>query len=168
MINENYIYVLMLAFALSIIIVMASVIIPIRLFNWKRWKGLILGLVLQPIVCAILIVCVFMGIVGYTESKVDRQRESAMVAVCTVQTDSAKTDTLTWYIKADDECFQVDKKDIRAFDVIRLDQASVGVEDRIVVKFNVKKKQVVATDFGKPIKVEKVDWDQVRDYLNKK
>jgi hypothetical protein len=109
-----------------------------------------------------------MGIVGYTESKVDRQRESAMVAVCTLRTDSAKTDTLTWYIKADDECFQVDKKDIRAFDVIRLDQASVGVEDRIVVKFNVKKKQVVATDFGKPIKVEKVDWDQVRDYLNKK
>ena len=166
MINENYIYVLMLAFALSIIIV--SVIIPIRLFNWKRWKGLILGLVLQPIVCAILISCVFMGIVGYTKSKADRQRESAMVAVCTVQTDSAKTDTLRWYIKADDECFQVYKKDIKAFDVIRLDQASVGVEDRIVVKFNVKKKQVVATDFGKPIKVEKVDWDQVRDYLNKK
>jgi hypothetical protein len=44
----------------------------------------------------------------------------------------------------------------------------VGVEDRIVVKFNVKKKQVAATDFGKPIKVEKVDWEQVRDYLNKK
>ena len=168
MIIENYIYILILAIALSIIIVMASVIIPIRLFNWKRWKGLILGLVLQPIVCAILIVCVFMGIVGYTESKVDRQRESAMVAVCTLRTDSAKTDTLTWYIKADDECFQVDKKDIRAFDVIRLDQASVGVEDRIVVKFNVKKKQVVATDFGNPIKVGKVDWEQVRDYLNKK
>ena len=168
MINENYIYILILAFALSIIIVMASIIIPIRLFNWKRWKGLFLGLVLQPIVCAILIFCVFMGFVGYHESKTNRQRESAMVAVCTLRTDSAKTDTLTWYIKADDECFQVDKKDIRAFDVIRLDQASVGVEDRIVVKFNVKKKQVVATDFGKPIKFEKVDWDQVRDYLNKK
>ena len=109
-----------------------------------------------------------MGIVGYTESKANRQRESAMVAVCTLRADSAKTDTLRWYIKADDECFQVYKKDIKAFDVIRLDQASVGVEDRIVVKFNVKKKQVVATDFGKPIKVEKVDWDQVRDYLNKK
>jgi hypothetical protein len=158
----------MLAFALSIIIVMASVIIPIRLFNWKRWKGLILGLVLQPIVCAILIFCVFMGIVGYHESKTNRQRESAMVAVCTLRADSAKTDTLTWYIKADDECFQVYKKDIKAFDVIRLDQASVGVEDRIVVKFNVKKKQAVATDFGKPIKVEKVDWEQVQDYLNTK
>ena len=151
MINENYIYVGMLAIALSIIIVMASIIIPIRLFNWKRWKGLILGLVLQPIVCAILIFCVFMGFVGYHESKTNRQRESAMVAVCTLRADSAKTDTL-----------------IKAFDVIRLDQASVGVEDRIVVKFNVKKKQVVATDFGKPIKVEKVDWEQVRDYLNKK
>lgn len=167
MINENYIYILILAFALSIIIVMASIIIPIRLFNWKRWKGLFLGLVLQPIVCAILIFCVFMGIVGYHESKTNRQRESAMVAVCTLRTDSAKTDTLTWYIKADDECFQVDKKDIRAFDVIRLDQASVGVEDRIVVKFNVKKKQVVATDFGKPIKVEKVDWEQVKAYFGK-
>ena len=168
MINENYIYVLMLAFALSIIIVMASVIIPIRLFNWKRWKGLILGLVLQPIVCAILISCVFMGIVGYTKSKADRQRESAMVAVCTVKADSTKTDTLTWYIKADDECFLVDDKEFKAFDVIRLGHSSVGVEDRIVVKFNVKKKQAVATDFGKPIKVEKVDWEQVRDYLNKK
>ena len=109
-----------------------------------------------------------MGIVGYHESKTNRQRESAMVAVCTLRADSAKTDTLRWYIKADEECFHVDKKDIKAFDVIRLDQASVGVEDRIVVKFNVKKKQVVATDFGKPIKVEKVDWEQVRDYLNKK
>ena len=102
MINENYIYVLMLAFALSIIIVMASVIIPIRLFNWKRWKGLILGLVLQPIVCAILISCVFMGIVGYTESKANRQRESAMVAVCTLRAGSSKTYTLRWYMNADD------------------------------------------------------------------
>jgi hypothetical protein len=147
---------------------MASVIIPIRLFNWKRWKGLILGLVLQPIVCAILIFCVFMGIVGYTKAKADRQRESAMVAVCTVKADSTKTDTLTWYIKADDECFLVDDKEFKAFDVIRLGHSSVGVEDRIVVRFNVKKKQAVATDFGKPIKVEKVDWEQVRDYLNKK
>ena len=168
MINENYIYVLMLAFALSIIIVMASVIIPIRLFNWKRWKGLVLGIVLQPIICAILISLVFMGIIGYQEYIANRQREAAMVAVCTVKADSTKTDTLTWYIKADDECFLVDNKEFKAFDVIRLDHSSVGVEDRIVVKFNVKKKQAVATDFGKPIKVEKVDWEQVRDYLNKK
>ena len=168
MINENYIYVLMLAFALSIIIIMASIIIPIRFFNWKRWKGLVLGLVLQPIVCAILIYLVFMGIIGYQEYIANRQREAAMVAVCTVKADSTKTDTLTWYIKADDECFLVDDKEFKAFDVIRLGHSSVGVEDRIVVKFNVKKKQAVATDFGKPIKVEKVDWEQVRDYLNKK
>lgn len=167
MINENYIYILILAFALSIIIVMASVIIPIRFYNWKRWKGLVLGLVLQPIVCAILIFCVFMGFVGYHESKTNRQRESAMVAVCTLRTDSAKTDTLTWYIKADDECFRVNDKKVKAYDVIRLDQASVGVDDRIVVKFDVKKKQVVATDFGKPIKVEKVDWEQVKAYFGK-
>ena len=167
MINENYIYILILAFALSIIIVMASVIIPIRFYNWKRWKGLVLGLVLQPIVCAILIFCVFMGFVGYHESKTNRQRESAMVAVCTVQEDSAETDTLTWYIKADDECFRVNDKKVKAYDVIRLDQASVGVDDRIVVKFDAKKKQVVATDFGKPIKVEKVDWEQVKAYFGK-
>lgn len=167
MINENYIYILILAFALSIIIVMASVIIPIRFYNWKRWKGLVLGLVLQPIVCGILIFCVFMGFAGYHESKTNRQRESAMVAVCTLRTDSAKTDTLTWYIKADDECFRVNDKKIKAYDVIRLDQASVGVDDRIVVKFDVKKKQVVATDFGKPIKVEKVDWEQVKAYFGK-
>jgi hypothetical protein len=90
-----------------------------------------------------------------------------MVAVCTLRTDSAKTDTLTWYIKADDECFRVNDKKIKAYDVIRLDQASVGVDDRIVVKFDVKKKQVVATDFGKPIKVKKVDWEQVKAYLGK-
>jgi uncharacterized membrane protein len=167
MINENYIYILILAFALSIIIVMASVIIPIRFYNWKRWKGLVLGLVLQPIVCAILIFCVFMGFVGYHESKTNRQRKSAMVAVCTVQEDSAETEKLTWYIKADDECFRVNDKKVKAYDVIRLDQASVGVDDRIVVKFDVKKKQVVATDFGKPIKVENVDWEQVKAYFGK-
>ncbi len=167
MINENYIYILILAFALSIIIVMASVIIPIRFYNWKRWKGLVLGLVLQPIVCAILIFCVFMGFVGYHESKTNRQRKSAMVAVCTVQEDSAETEKLTWYIKADDECFRVNDKKVKAYDVIRLDQASVGVDDRIVVKFDVKKKQVVATDFGKPIKVEKVDWEKVKAYFGK-
>lgn len=168
MINEQYSYIAFGLLALSIVIIMASVIIPIRFYHRKRWKGLAIGCLLQPIICALLIFLLFFGFIGFHEYKLHRQKENAMVTLSVFAKDSLKTDTTTWYVTAGDECIvEINRRD-RSFDVIRLDKSSVGVEDRIVVKFDVKKKQISATDFGKPVKVDSVDWEQVKNYLDAK
>jgi hypothetical protein len=63
-----------------------------------------------------------------------------------------------------------EKEEVRKrfyYDFLRLSPVSVGVEDRIVVTFDVKHKKVTATDMDKPMEVVQVDWEKVNDYLNK-
>jgi hypothetical protein len=43
----------------------------------------------------------------------------------------------------------------------------VAVDDRIVVRFDTKKKKVVATDLDTPMEVVNVNWDKVRAYFGK-
>ena len=54
------------------------------------------------------------------------------------------------------------------YDVIRLDSvaAGVSVDDRIVVRFDLKNQQVTATDYDQPIEVLRVDWEKVKAYFN--
>ena len=76
---------------------------------------------------------------------------------------------LTWYVKTDGECLlDSDDADDR-FDVIRLDSLSAGVsvEDRIVVRFDIKNQKASATDFDQPAEVVDVNWEKVKDYFAK-
>lgn len=172
MINENVIFVELTITFVAIIVIMASIGIPIYAFNRKRWKGLVLGCLIAPIVCAIVIFSVAIGIYSYVEMKNSKERESAMVTVRGVDVGNNSKDTLTWYLKDDEQCILVsndedDYNDLIFYDVIRLDSVSVGVEDRIVVKFDRKKKKVVATDLDTPMEVVHVNWDKVRAYFSK-
>jgi hypothetical protein len=45
--------------------------------------------------------------------------------------------------------------------------AGVSVEDRIVVRFDIKNQKVSATDFDQPAEVVDVNWEKVRDYFGK-
>ena len=93
-----------------------------------------------------------------------------MVTVRSIEQDANDTDTLTWYLKADDECILLNSdEDEDRFDVIRLDSLSAGVsvEDRIVVRFDIKNQKASATDYDKPAEVVDVNWDKVRDYFSK-
>ena len=162
MINDNAIYLQMMIVAIGVIVIMASIGIPIYAYSRKRWKGLAIGCLLQPIACAVVICLIVLGIISYF----------AMVTVRGLDVGNHSKDTLTWYLKDDEQCILVcnnqnDYDHLRFSDVIRLDSVSVTVDDRIVVRFDTKKNKVVATDLDTPMEVVNVNWDKVRAYFGK-
>jgi hypothetical protein len=56
------------------------------------------------------------------------------------------------------------------FDVILLDSlpTSVSVEDRIVVRFDLKNQKATATDYDGPAEILNVDWEKVQAYFKKR
>lgn len=185
-IDRDYTTILWIAFIILLIVV-ASVVIPIYGYKWKRWKGLALGCLAQPVVCAIVIFSVLIGIFIYELWDFKKEKDKAMVTVRSIEKNGDRVDTLIWYVKADEECIMERKKqapsdeeeerdstdeakDIEWFDVVPIENFAHGVniEDRIMVRFDLKNKSVVATDYDDRAEVTKVDWDQVRDYFSKK
>lgn len=185
-IDRDYTTTLWIAFIILLIVV-ASVVIPIYGYKWKRWKGLALGCLAQPVVCAIVIFSVLIGIFIYELWDFKKEKDKAMVTVRSIEKNGDRVDTLIWYVKADEECIMERKKqapsdeeeerdstdeakDIEWFDVVPIENFAHGVniEDRIMVRFDLKNKSVVATDYDDRAEVTKVDWDQVRDYFSKK
>lgn len=157
-------------FGFGLIVIAISTVIPVYGYFRKRWKGLAIGCLLQPVVCAVVIGAVGVAVFYYHKYSVNREKKSAMVTVRSIEQDANDTDTLTWYLKADDECIlQNSDEDEDHFDVIRLDSLSAGVsvEDRIVVCFDIKNQKVSATDYDQPAEVVDVNWDKVRDYFSK-
>ena len=131
--------------------------------------GLAIGCLVQPVVCAVLIGVAIAGAYFFRDQKVKMEKNSAMVTVRSIEKNTNDTDTLTWYLKTDGECLlDCDDVDDR-FDVIRLDSLSAGVsvEDRIVVRFDIKNQKVSATDFDQPAEVVDVNWEKVKDYFAK-
>ena len=55
------------------------------------------------------------------------------------------------------------------FDVILLDSltTSISVEDRIVVRFDLKNQKTTATDYDQPAEILQVDWERVQTYFEK-
>ena len=74
MINENQIFVELSITIIGIIVIMASIAIPINAFSRKRWKGLALGCLIEPVVCAIVIFGATMGIFAYMDIKYNKER----------------------------------------------------------------------------------------------
>lgn len=184
----------LLIFLFITLIVIFSIAIPIYGFKRKRIKGLVLGFILQPIACVVTILLVGAGICFYEMNTVKQTRKAAMVSLHAVEERPIGKTAFSWYLKPDDECFmefmpiEKDKEkgksitenyvneneDIEQveegrqyYDIIRLDSVSLGVEDRIVVRFDLKNRKVTATDDGKPIEVTLVDWEKVKAYFDK-
>ena len=144
---------------------------PIIGFIRKRWKGLALGCLIQPVVCIAAIVVTALGIEAYEEHRIDEQKASAML---TLRKKEANGDVVhTWYLKDFEEClYDYEEGDtrthreergdgMRLFDVVPLDSTSVSIDDRVVVRFDYKKRQITATDFDEPIEVVSIDWDKI-------
>ena len=161
----------MVSFSLifGLLVLMASIVIPFYGYMRKRWKGLALGCLIQPIACIVVFGVVFGGIIAYEVLALRQQCESAMVAVKTIEQGTNGTDTLKWYLKDDEECFVRSEDGRKRYDVIRLDSlaAGVSVEDRIVVRFDLKNQKATATDYDQPIEILNVNWDRVRAYFEK-
>ena len=164
----------MVSFSLifGLLVLMASIVIPFYGYMRKRWKGLALGCLIQPIACIVVFGVVFGGIIAYEVLALRQQCESAMVTVKTIEQGANGTDTLKWYLKDDEECLVRSKENEekrQRYDVVRLDSlaAGVSVEDRIVVRFDLKNQKATATDYDQPIEILKVNWDKVRAYFEK-
>lgn len=194
MLIDNNISAYLLIFLITTLIVIFSIAIPIYGFKRKRIKGLALGCILQPIACVVTIFLIAAGICLYEINTIRQTRKKAMVTLHAVEDRPIGKTAFTWYLKPDDECFmefmpiEKDKekgkgitenyinenKNIeeidqgrKYYDIIRLDSVSLGVEDRIVVRFDLKNRKVTATDDHKPIEVTQVDWEKVKAYLDK-
>ena len=169
-------------------ILVASVAVPYYGYKKKRWKGLTIGCLLQPVVCCVVLIVIILGIYSYEYFRHKKQKEHAMVTVKTLEKKGDRFDTLYWYVKSDEECIMERKRQghddeesedrdsterdrkIEWYDVVPIDNFphGVNVEDRIMVRFDLKNQSVVATDYDARAEVTKVDWDQVRDFFNKK
>ena len=170
---------------LFFLILLASIAIPVFGYRRKRWKGLVLGLLLQPVACIVVYCLIFGSVVAYELLSIKKQRDSAMVTVRSTEPGTLGTDTLTWYVKTDNECFMEhhlllktddsssDSTEVRQergwFDVILLDSltTSISVEDRIVVRFDLKNQKTTATDYDQPAEIIQVDWEKVQAYFEK-
>lgn len=187
MISDIALTVAMLAIVFTFLVFLASIAIPVYGYSRKRWKGLALGCLIQPIVCVIVFTGVSGIYVAYKVYSIHQQRKSAMVTVRSIEQGKDGTDTLTWYLQDNDECLMSQKfasaadesdsdtsdDDISRhdlYDVILLDsiKTSVCVEDRVIVRFDLKNQKATATDYDMPAEVVKVNWDKVRGYFEKR
>lgn len=144
---------------------------PVIGFIHKRWKGLALGCLIQPVVCIAAIVVTALGIESYEEHRINEQKASAML---TLRKKEANGDVVhTWYLKDFEEClYDYEEGDtrthreergdgMRLFDVVPLDSTSVSIDDRVVVRFDYKERKITATDFDEPIEVVSINWDKI-------
>lgn len=153
----------------------ASFFIPFYGFFQKRWKGLGLGCLAQVVFCFLVMAGFGAGRIFYLRSEIRSYRNNAMVTVRKADADVVHS----WYLNTNEECFyecgdkqhadsdstDVDRKQL--FDIIPLDSTSVCVDDKVVVRFDLKKRTVTAAEYDEPIEVVNVDWDKVSDYFNK-
>ena len=169
----------------ALIILIVSIAIPVYGYKRKQFKGLAIGCLLQPVVCILFVLLAAVSVFLYQYLDIRQQKKTAMVTIRSIEQHDNHVDTLMWYVKDDEECLldigekkkpdndTVDVKKERKriplyfFDVIRLDATSVGVEDRMVVKFDLNAKKVTATDLDAPAEVVNVDWEKVKAYIEK-
>lgn len=166
-----YYYIIMLTLALAAL----SWVLPFYGFIKKRWKGLGIGCLLQPVAVFILCLLLYGSAYLFQKYDLDKQRSDAMVVV---KKADGEEGTKTWYLKSNDECFFEYKNNdgksnlkaygnVRLFDVVPVDSTSVCVDDHITVRFDVGKRKVTALEYEEPIEVVSVDWDKVKEYLQK-
>ena len=161
MIEQSLIFYISVILTVLVLFV-ASLIIPLYGFIIKRWKGVALGCLLQPVFCFIIIMVASTGAAFYQKHKLAKHISSAMVVVREVVPNDSCADTCTWYLKPNDECFFLRKvcgntksaftqdQNMRLFDVVPTDSMSVCVDDIVVVSFDTSARKVTASDFGEP------------------
>ena len=180
MINQDVSIILIIALVVLALFV-ASMFIPFYGFMRKRWKGLAIGCLIQPITFAI---CCFILISGFTLHERMAMQKQYKAAMVTLKKIDKEGNAHYWYLKTNDECFYeyIDKdeneeddedndsrhprpKITKLFDVLPQDSFSVCVDDVIVVKFDLKNQTVKATEYDEPMEVAKVDWEKVNEYF---
>ncbi|MBR0180037.1 MAG: hypothetical protein IJQ04_00015 [Prevotella sp.] len=160
-----------------------SLFIPFYGFMRKRFKGLLLGCILQPVIFAIIAAITLLCAYFYYERNLVKHRENAMITLKQKSDDTPDPYISRWHIKPDGECFYefgkedkekpgvldiYDNDDIALYDVVPMDSFRVCVDDVITVQFDLKNRKVKALNYDVPLEVENVDWEKVEAYFNDK
>ena len=160
-----------------------SLFIPFYGFMRKRFKGLLLGCFLQPLIFAIITAIVLISTYYYYEHSMKKHCENTMVVLKQKADDTPDANISKWYLKPDGECFyefgKEDKDkpgvlsireydDVALYDVVPMDSFRVCVDDVITVEFDIKNRKVKAMNYDKPMEVVNIDWAKVEAYFNDK
>ena len=166
-----------------IAIFVISLFIPFYGFMRKRFKGLLLGCILQPIIFAIIAAIILIGTYYYYERSMVKHRENAMIILKQKSDNTPDPYISRWHLKPDGECFYefgkedknnpdvldiYDNDDVALYDIVPMDSFRVCVDDVITVQFDIKNRKVKALNYDKPLEVENIDWDKVEAYFNNK
>ncbi len=172
MIEQGIIITILVGLLLIILLLVFSFVIPITGFIYKRWIGLATGCLLQPIIFAIILAGTVTVVTYYINSKYTKNRDAAMV---TVREQADGEQKKTWFVKADGECFSVigdpyeslefiEDDKVSLYDVVPLDSSRICLDDHIIIRFDLTKRQVTVADYDTPMEVVNVDWDKVKAY----
>ena len=175
----TFIVIVLILIAIYII----SLFIPFYGFMRKRFKGLLLGCILQPIIFAVIAAIILIGALLYYGHSMEKHRENAMITLKQKADDTSNPYISKWYIKPDGECYYefgkedkdkpdaldiIDNDDIALYDVVPMDSFKVCVDDVITVEFDLKNRKVKALNYDKPMEVESIDWGKIEAYFNNK
>ena len=165
---------------IAIVLLAASNVIPIFGFMRKSWKGCLLGCLVQPFICVVIVMLAVGVTILHQQYSIRKLRREAMVTIKKTETDSLSEQTSIWYLKPDEECFFEYKKTsgskfkhsdenekMELFDIVPLDSFRVCVDDRIIVKFDLESRRVTASEDDESIEVVRVDWDKVNSYFSR-
>lgn len=174
--EEFYLYVIL---ALAVI-VMLSFFLPCYGFLRKSWKGLGMGCLLQPVAIILGFLLVLLFSYLYNNYQINQNYKDAMVTVHEAYFENPDSVWHTWYLKPDEECYHehrfsevdedgdtVHRNVANCYDVVRIDSTTVGVEDRIVVCFDLKNHTAIATSLNDTVEIIQIDWPKVEAYLQK-
>lgn len=165
-------------FIIVFLLCMATLYIPIFGLMHKRWKGLLAGCLVQPIVAGIIMGAAFLTFALYVGFDRRSYKKSAIVVVEGEANDSTQKKTRL-HIGADGVCFTEfgnleDSKSLSLWtdddfgfaDVDKVDSTTLAIDDRYFITFDLKNQKVVAKDFDDTLKVTRVDWDKVNALFN--
>ena len=170
---EFFIFIIFLWLA----VLLVSFLIPCYGFHRKEWKGLGVGCLIQPFFVGIVCMIVVAVAYYYRRQNFSQYRDEAMVVVRKGSVEKNDSLLYTWYLRPDEECmYEVRKPDpedtdstdfgeVNFFDVVPLEGATLGVEDCIVVRFDLSAHTVTATDDDEPMDIVRVDWPKVEAYF---
>ena len=168
----------MYVFMLLVVLAVVSIIIPLASFFMKKWKGLALGCILQPMFCIVVSGLIILGATLLWNYDLNKHEKEAMVVLKKV-VDSIPDNkhVNTWYIQNNGECF-CDFGDtermglefilygsMRFYDVIPMDSFRICVDDHVTVTFDLKHHTATASEYEVPLKVDTVDWNKVAQYF---
>lgn len=181
MIEQDLFTIIIVIIALIVIFVL-TLFIPFYGFMRKRFKGLLLGCIVQPVLFAIIAAIIIVGTYFYTTYSLVSHRDNAMIVLKQNSDDTPDAYISKWHLKPDGECFYEFGKeskeepgvididdiddDVTFYDVVLMDSFRVCVDDVITVQFDIKNHKVKAMNYDQPLEVEKVDWDKVEAYFN--